>query len=172
MTDRTVSAVFDNREQAERALADLRSAGIPQDSISIMGRGERGDDDDGVNTGGALKGALAGGGVGTVLGIAALAIPGVGPLVGAGMIAASAIPGAAASGAAAGAATGGVIGLLTRHGVSEDDARYYEQRLGEGGIFLAVHAGAAGVSLEAAREILSRNGGHSASSQARMTSAI
>ena len=41
-----------------------------------------------------------GAGVGTILGIAALAIPGVGPLVAAGAIASSAIPGAALTGAA------------------------------------------------------------------------
>jgi hypothetical protein len=170
MSDRTVSAVFDSRSEAERALAELRSAGIPENSISIIGRGETGDDDDGVNKSGALKGALGGAGVGTLLGIAALAIPGVGPLVAAGAIASSAIPGAAAIGAAAGAATGGLAGLLTEHGVDDEDSRYYEARLGEGGIFLAVHADDAGVPLETAREILFRNGGHSAS-RARTTAA-
>ena len=164
MIDRTASAVFDSRDEAERALAELRSAGIPESAISIIGRGESGDDDDGVNKSGAVKGALLGAGAGTLLGIAALAIPGVGPLVGAGMIAASAIPEAAAIGAVAGAATGGLTGLLTEHGVDEEDARYYETRLNDGGIFLAVHAEDAGVPLETARDILFRNGGHSATS--------
>ena len=163
MSDRTASAVFDSRNEAERALAELRSAGIPEKAISIIGRGETGDDDDGFNKSGALKGALGGAGVGTLLGIAALAIPGVGPLAAAGAIAATAIPEAAAIGAVAGAATGGLAGLLTKHGVDEEDARYYEARLNDGGIFLAVHADDAGVPLETARDILFRNGGHSAS---------
>ena len=170
MNDRTVSAVFDSRPEAERALSELRSAGIPEKAISIIGRGETGDDDEEFNKSGAVKGALGGAGVGTLLGIAALAIPGVGPLVAAGAIAASAIPGAAAIGAAAGAVTGGLAGLLTKHGVDDEDARYYEARLGEGGIFLAVNAADAGVPIETAREILFRNGGHSAS-RARMTTA-
>ena len=38
MSDRTISAVFDSREEAERALSELRSAGINDDSISIVGR--------------------------------------------------------------------------------------------------------------------------------------
>ena len=163
MTDRTVSAVFDTRDEAERALTELRSAGIPDSAISIIGRGESGDDDDGVNKSGAVKGALGGAAVGTILGIAALAIPGVGPLAAAGAIAASAVPEAAAIGAAAGATAGGLGGLLSKHGVSDDDARYYEQRLNDGGIFLAVHADTGNVPLETAREILFRNGGHSAS---------
>lgn len=172
MTDRTVSAVFDTRDEAERALTELRSNGIPDTSISIIGRGESRDDDDGVNTSGAAKGALGGAAVGTVLGIAALAIPGVGPLVAAGAIAASAVPGAAAIGAVAGAATGGLAGLMTKHGVTDDDARYYEQRLGDGGIFVAVHGDTGTVPMETAREILFRNGGHSATQARTATTAL
>ena len=38
MSDRIASAVFDSREEAERALSDLRSEGINEDAISIIGR--------------------------------------------------------------------------------------------------------------------------------------
>ena len=106
MSERIVSAVFDSREEAERALNELRSAGFSEDSISIIGRHESGDGsgisddgDDHVNKSGAVKGAIGGAAVGTLLGVAALAIPGVGPLAAAGAIAASAIPEAAAIGA-------------------------------------------------------------------------
>nr|MBA2636276.1 hypothetical protein [Sphingomonas sp.] len=76
MSDRIASAVFDSREEAERALSELRSAGISDDNISIVGKSESGDgsgmtdndDDDGVNESGAVKGALMGGGAGAVLG--------------------------------------------------------------------------------------------------------
>ena len=120
---------------------------------------------------GALKGAIGGGAVGAILGIAALAIPGVGPLAAAGAIASGAIPEAAAIGAGAGALAGGLSGLLTKHGVSDEDAGYYEERINNGGIFLSVDTGAAGISADQARDILYRNGGHS-SSRARMTSAV
>ena len=126
-----------------------------------------GHDDDGVNKSGAVKGALGGAAAGGLLGLAALAIPGVGPLAAAGAIAASAVPEAAAIGAGLGAAAGGLSGLLTKHGVSEEDARYYEDRIKQGGYFVAVHEDRAGTSFEQAREILFRNGGHSAS-QPRM----
>ena len=186
MNDRIASAVFDSRDQAERALSELRSAGISESAISIVGRGdEQGqsglggsttlgdndlgdrDNDSGEAKSDVVKGAAIGTGAGALLGIAALAIPGVGPLVAAGAIAASAIPTAAAIGSGAGLAAGSVAGLLSDHGVDEEDSRYYEDRIGQGGYFVAVHADQAGSSFEQAREILMRNGGHSAS-QPRM----
>jgi uncharacterized membrane protein len=168
MSERIASAVFDGREEAERAVQELRSAGVSDKAISIIARQEGktsatdGGGDD-LNKSGAVKGALAGAGAGTLLGIAALAIPGVGPLAAAGAIAASAVPEAAAIGAAAGAAAGGLTGLLTKHGVSDDDARYYEERINSGGFFVSVEADGAGLPLESVRDVLYRNGGHSAS---------
>jgi hypothetical protein len=165
MNDRIVSAVFDSREEAERAISELRSAGVNESALSVIGRHgeEHGDgDDDGANKSGAVKGALAGAGIGGLLGVAALAIPGVGPLAAAGAIAASAVPEAAAIGAAVGATTGGLSGLLTKHGVSDDDARYYEDRINQGGIFVSVNTDDAGLSSETAREMLYSHGGHSA----------
>ncbi|MEO8453967.1 MAG: general stress protein [Sphingomicrobium sp.] len=179
MNDRIVSAVFDSQGEAQRALSELRSAGIDETSISIIGRhGEQSssDDivandsttdrsDDGTDAGGAAKGAIGGAVVGGLLGVAALAIPGVGPLAAAGAIASGAIPGAAAIGAGVGAVAGGLTGLLTDHGVSEEDANYYADRLNRGGIFLSVDGDKSGVDVEQAREILFRNGGHNASRQ-------
>ena len=178
MNERIVSAVFDSREEAERALSELRSAGVRDEAISIVGRSESGDgsgmseghDDDGVNKSGAVKGALGGAAAGGLLGLAALAIPGVGPLAAAGAIAAGAVPEAAAIGAGVGATLGGVSGLLTKHGVDEEDAKYYEERINQGGYFVGVHSDDSGISPETAREILFRAGGHSAS-QPRMASA-
>ena len=111
MSERIASAVFDSQEEAERAMSELRSAGINENSISIIGRhGEQSgttsedEDDAGDKASGAAKGALGGAVGGALLGVAALAIPGVGPLAAAGAIASGAIPGAAAIGAGAGAA--------------------------------------------------------------------
>jgi hypothetical protein len=175
MSERIASAVFDSREEAERAISELRSAGVRESSISVVGRhGETtagaSDDDDGVNKSGAVKGALTGAGIGGLLGVAALAIPGVGPLAAVGAIAAGAIPEAAAIGAGVGATAGGLSGLLTKHGVSDEDASYYEDRIKSGGFFVSVDSEDAGVPLETARDILYRHGGHSAN-RTRMASA-
>jgi uncharacterized membrane protein len=179
MNQNIISAVFDSRSEAEAAVQELRSAGVDTDRLSLVGRddgrtrvsdgsGDVIDDDAGKD---AAKGALGGAGLGAILGVAALAIPGVGPLAAAGAIASSAIPGAAAIGAGAGAIAGGLAGYLKNHGVSDEDASYYESRINEGGIFVSVDTGEGDVSPEQARDILARNGGHSAS-QPRTVSAV
>lgn len=82
----------------------------------------------GVGTGGALGGAL-----GWLVGIGALAIPGVGPFIAAGPIM------AALGGAAVGAAVGGITGALIGMGIPEFEAKRYEGRIREGGILISVH---------------------------------
>ena len=177
MNQSLVSAVFDSHSEAERALMELRSAGVRDSALSIVHQqdgknrttdGTGGTTDDGGNKSGLAKGLLGGGAVGAALGVAALAIPGVGPLAAAGAIAASAVPEGAAIGAALGAASGGLSGYLSKHGVSDDDASYYEERINSGGVFVSVDTGDSGIDAETAREILYRSGGHSAS-RARAT---
>jgi uncharacterized membrane protein len=179
MNPNLISAVFDSRSEAESAVQELRSAGAETDGLSLVGRdegrttasdgtGDVTDDDVGKD---AVKGALGGAGLGAILGVAALAIPGVGPLAAAGAIASSAIPGAAVIGAGAGALAGGLGGYFKDHGVSDEDASYYESRVNEGGIFVSVDTSNGNISGDQAREIMQRNGGHSAS-QPRMASAV
>ena len=176
MTHHIASAVFDSREEASRALSELRSAGIRDEAISVVGqsdehhagsaRSDLDNDSDGGDDeakGDVVKGAAMGAGAGALLGIAALAIPGVGPLAAAGAIASGAIPTAAAIGGGAGLAAGGIGGLLSDHGVDEEDSKYYEDRIHQGGTFISVRGDNSGVSIDEAREILFRNGGHSAS---------
>jgi uncharacterized membrane protein len=175
MNNNVISAVFDSREEAERAVSELRSAGASDQNVSIIARDEGRTtatdgtgEDTGEAAGDATKGALGGAVLGGILGVAALAIPGVGPLAAAGAIASGAIPGAAAIGAGAGAVAGGLSGLLKDHGVDENDAGYYEDRIKQGGTFVSVRDDG-GIDGERAREILYRNGGHN-SSQARTES--
>ena len=104
---------------------------------------------EGATTGGVTGGVL-GGVAGWLVGIGALAIPGVGPFVAAGPIL------AALSGAAIGAAAGGVAGALVGYGIPEYEAKLYAGRLEEGNILIGVHgttsdeAHAAQKALEAA----------------------
>lgn len=161
MATNLASAVFDTRPEAERAIAELRGAGVPENALSVVTR--RGDDGpDDADHGSVLRGILGGGALGAGLGVAALAIPGVGPLVAAGAIAASAVPGAAAIGAAAGAAAGTLNETLAKHGVDEADAAYYGDRLGQGGVFVSVDTSKGAIVAEEVHDILYRNGGHSA----------
>jgi uncharacterized membrane protein len=166
MRENLVSAVFDSQSEAEAAVSQLRNGGVSDSAISIIARQDgKATETDGAGeavTDVVGKTAL-GAGVGTLLGIAALAIPGVGPLVAAGAIAGAAIPGAALTGAAIGAAAGGLAGLLSDHGVDDADAEYYSDRVNNGGVFVSVDTSEAGVSAQVARDILYRSGGHSSS---------
>ena len=179
MNQNIVSAVFDSQSEAEAAVRDLRQAGVRDSALSVIAKHEGAGGDFGdANTHevkekgeGLIKGALGGAGVGALLGIAALAIPGVGPLAAAGAIASSAVPEAVAIGAGAGALTGGLTGLLTKHGVSDEDASYYEGRINSGGVFVSVNTDEAGLSRDEAQELLYRAGGHSAS-RSKATAAI
>jgi hypothetical protein len=175
MNSNNASAVFDTQSEAEHAVTQLRAAGIPHSAISLVSQQDgksRSTDGDGHDTSGDFLGKAAlGAGVGTALGIAALAIPGVGPLVAAGAIAAAAIPAAAVTGAAAGLAIGSLASAMSDRGIGPEDAGYYEQRMGEGGVLLTVDGSDAGSQAVNVQDILYRSGGHSRS-QSKMNPAM
>jgi len=174
MSQFVASAVFDTESEANRAVRDLRDAGVPDSALSIIahhegetmtttGSGEAATEGEGN----FIRGLLGGGALGAGLAVAALAIPGVGPLVAAGAIAASALPTAMVAGAALGAAAGGLNEGLQEHGVTSDDADYYNNRITSGGTLVAVDDSATGIGADVVREILYRNGGHN-STQSRI----
>jgi hypothetical protein len=166
-TGGVASALFDSQSEAERAVSELRQSGISDGALSVIAQKGRtmttrdvhGEVTDEEHTN-VLRGILGGGALGAGLGVAALAIPGVGPLIGLGAIAAAAVPEAMAIGAAVGAAAGTFNEVLLKHGVDEHDAKYYGEGMKNGGVLVTVDGGG-----ERARDILYRNGGHSASRQ-------
>ena len=175
MAGTIASAVFDSQSQAQAAIAELRSAGVSDSAISIIGRDEGGKTSETSGSGEShsdepgsfIAKAAAGSGIGALLGVAALAIPGVGPLVAAGAIAEAAVGGAALTGTAIGAAAGGLSDLLGKHGVDDEDRDYYSGRINDGGIFVSV-TDSSGVDRSRVQEILHRAGGHNASSSRGM----
>jgi hypothetical protein len=100
---------------------------------------------------GAATGGVLGGTLGLLVGIGALAIPGVGPLIAAGPLL------AALSGAAAGATVGGITGGLIGLGIPEYEAKRYENRLAEGNILISILA-ETGDQVDRAKEILKNAG--------------
>jgi len=178
MNQNIISAVFDSRAGAERAVSDLRAAGVSESAVSIIakrdgdnatatdGAGKVRDDGDGTGSG-VVKGLGIGAGVGALFGLAALAIPGVGPFIAAGALAQTfgAAGGAVAAGAIVGGTAGGLSGALMNYGVSEEDSLYYEERIGSGGVFVSVDTSDASIDSDEAWDILARAGGHSASRQ-------
>lgn len=142
----TISRLYDNYTNAQQAVQRLEAAGVSHSDISIVANNSDSwfstdkkvdRDRDGVDdrAEGAGKGAGIGAGVGGTAGLLAglglLAIPGLGPVVAAGWLAATAV------GAAAGAATGGVVGALTEAGISREDADSYAEGVRRGGTLVS-----------------------------------
>ena len=135
---RTVTGLYDNYDDARAAVKALEDAGVPSDDISIVTSKANGPDvegqgshaADGAGTGAGL-GALAGGAGGLLTGLGLLAIPGVGPVVAAGWLAATAV--GAAAGAVAGGAVGGIVGAMVSAGVPEEEANFYAESIRRGG---------------------------------------
>jgi hypothetical protein len=100
---------------------------------------------------GAGTGGVVGGALGWLTGIGVLAIPGLGPLIAAGPIA------AALSGAAVGAAVGGITGALVGMGIPEFEAKRYEGRIKGGNILISVHTEDQN-EVQRAREIFQHSG--------------
>lgn len=148
---KTVIGLFDSRDQAEKAASDLRGSGF-HDEISILaadkgkatGKTLVTDEKNiysGVTTGGAL-GGLAGLG----MGVGALAIPGIGPFIAAGPIAAL----------LSGALTGGIAGGLIDWGIPAERGKFYEGKIREGKILATVRTDDNKVN--SAADILRRSG--------------
>lgn len=134
---KTVTGLFDNYDDACDAVGELEATGIPHSDISIVGNNaDNRHDHDGSKAaddaaGGAGFGAVVGGAGGLLTGLGLMAIPGVGPVVAAGWLAATAV--GAVGGAVVGGAAGGIVGALTDSGVPEDDANVYAEGVRRGG---------------------------------------
>ena len=154
---RLIVGLFAGPYNAGQALTALREAGIEAEQVSVVakntdargelvGQTEMGEPQD--RRADTLVGALTGSALGGALGLGALFIPGVGPVVAAGALAAT------FGGAAIGAFVGGEVGeaeergiagaglaeTLTGHGVPIDDAAAYEKRVHYNDILVAVQA--------------------------------
>ena len=141
--DLVAYGIYADRASFDSALEALRAAGFRSSDVSvILPDRERTTKDlaheihskapEGVAVG-AGTGAAAGGVMGWLVGIGALAIPGLGPLIAAGPVVA-----ALAAAGAAGAA-GGLVGGLVGAGIPEVEAKRYAGRIREGGHLISVH---------------------------------
>lgn len=143
--------VFPDYHATDQALRKLQDINYAMDHISVIGKDSEylnrsGQDndvqlqdlqtieddthaDDGAKTGGVTGGAV-GGLAGLLVGLGTLAIPGVGPIMLAG-VAATAIASTLAGGAI-GAATGSLLGGLIGLGIPEDRAKIYNDKVVSG----------------------------------------
>lgn len=170
------TATFADQAHAAAAIAELRTRGVTDDHMSIIGRdghqgeagigqGIDGDKDRFMDAQGdqelndqgqrhAARGLIGGGALGGLLGVAMLAIPGVGPFMAAGTIAAM-----LTGGVALGAGLGGLREILTTHGYDEQTADALAQRIDAGDVLVSVDADADLMAHDAVEDIVTRNGG-------------
>jgi hypothetical protein len=158
--DRTTAiAIFDDRVQAQQAIARLKAVGFTEREIGVTARDTDASDlgaTDGKKTHakeGAIAGVAAGAGVGALWGLGILAgvLPGIGTAIAGGTLA------AILSSAAAGAATAGLAGTLIGLGIPEEEAKYYDREFQAGRIVVTVDAGS---RLQEAQSILAQNSGY------------
>lgn len=140
MASKVVIGIFDDYVRAGDAIDALHTIGFTNDRISIVGRDlddmrpvtshvVETEKPDKLVTNMTLGGAAAG----LLVGLASVAIPGVGALMVAGPIM------AAISGAAAGTYIGFLAGALMHFDVPQYQADIYETHLTTGKVLLAVH---------------------------------
>ena len=161
-----VFGIYPSYSDVEIGVDALRSAGFRNADISALFPESAGTRDfahekntkapEGATTG-AGTGVVLGGAMGWLLGIGALAIPGLGPFIAAGPIM------AALAGAGVGGAVGGITGALVGMGIPEYEAKRFEGRVKDGGILLSVHSDSSEWT-KRAKEILKRTGAQDISS--------
>ncbi len=143
-----IVGIFNTEDRALKAIHRLREDGYRDEEISVVTSNKESYDrlsrvvgDDVVRdvdvsaestAAKAASGTAIGGIGGFLLGLGALAIPGVGPIVAAGPIV------GAITGAVAGGTIGGIAGALTDYGIDEEDARVYEERINQGDVMVLV----------------------------------
>ena len=146
-----VTGVFKSRDNAEKAVNQLRSLGIPEKRLGIVApsstpeRLEAGvpiTDTESPGMGRAMGAAVGGamgaaGGATAGLAVASLAVPGIGPLIAFGMVGAAVL---GVVGAAAGAAVGDSVEEGLGEGIPHEDVYLYEDALRHGHSIVVAYA--------------------------------
>jgi hypothetical protein len=158
----SVFGLFRDEDTLARAIDALRTAGFAADDISALLPDARATRElahekhtkapEGAAAGTAA-GVVAGGTMGWLLGIGAIAIPGLGMFFAAGPIM------AALAGAGVGAAAGSLTGALIGMGIPEYEAKRYESFINDGGMLVSVHCRDKDMQ-KRARALLDGFGGH------------
>jgi hypothetical protein len=139
----SVFGIYFTRTQVESAVNALKDAGFSNSDVSVLlpenvQSAELATDGSTKAPEGAAvglgSGAALGGALGWLLGVGALAIPGIGPVMAAGPLV------AALAGIGIGGALGGFAGALVGVGIPEYEAKKYEGQLLKGGILVAVRS--------------------------------
>jgi uncharacterized protein (TIGR02271 family) len=169
----TVVGIFEDHQQAQKAVNELKRAGFTDAQIGVAGRNYDGasgtltgdgDDQDSYAGEGAAAGLAAGAGVGALWGLGILSgvMPVIGPAIAGGTL------GIILSSAAAGAAAAGLTGALVGMGIPKDEAEFYESEFRSGRTIVTV---ACNGRESEATSLLRRFGGYDISSRSESAGA-
>lgn len=145
--ERSISAIFKNREQIDDVVRRLIDRGISREDISVIGQNFHSETKiagfitkkDVVLGGlrqGAIFGSLFGSALALLSGVGVLFVPFIGTLVAAGPLGAALL--GATSGAIAGSAGAGLVSAFVALGLPEDKAAVYQTRIEAGEFLVAV----------------------------------
>jgi hypothetical protein len=167
MLQKRAMGIFSDYQTTENALIQLESTGFVMERVSVVGRdmdrrvevtgaktsdslsdigSEAARHDEAAETAknGAIAGTTFGGVTGLLVGLGALAIPGVGPVMLAG--AAATALATAATGGAIGAAAGSLAGGLVGLNVPQERANVYSDRVSQGNYLVIVEGSDADIA--------------------------
>ncbi len=161
MNDHSVVGIYDTMDAAEMAVKALEQGKFPVQQVSIVTKDLCSEKNVhgyvtacDVSKQGATQGAWLGGIFGVLAGAALMWIPGVGPVVVAGSLAAALLGGV--EGAVAGSALGGILSGLAAWGISKQHILKYEEVV-KGGKYLVIAHGS-GAEVDKAQGILAGTG--------------
>lgn len=136
--EKRIIGYFTDNNKAQQALQELKDKGFNE--ISVLGneKGDQAGNQDRNNnsswagnlTSGTMTGGALGGLAGLALGAGALFIPGIGPILALGPLAAT----------LGGAVTGGIAGALVDYGIPQDRSDFYETKIKEGNTVMILKA--------------------------------
>jgi len=147
-SSQTIIGVFQSRSSAEKAVTTLRQQGFTNEEINIISKKYQDQDtnhDDSIADG-TITGSTLGGLGGLLLGAGALVIPGIGPILAVGPIAA----------AVGGAIAGGITGGLIDWGIPAADSEHYEAEVVQGSILAIIRTDE--TKINSVAQILRQNG--------------
>lgn len=145
---KTIVAIFNNEDNAQRAAEQIKEQGLRTDDISIVVKQRNEENSNNMtmqqNAGrensmemkndnisnGLVTGGILGGAAGLLIGAGSMVIPGLGIVAAAGPI----------TGLLSGAVTGGIVGTLIDLGIPENRSSKYEKDVREGKILFSMKA--------------------------------